>query len=298
MARSDRLFKKSYNRALDYMASGGELTTISALARSVEVSRTTIRKVIEKSHKNGILRNSGAAEKTVGPLLRMPVEADYFARSETRLTSEEIELNFMNWILHERVSPGTKISEADIVRRFGAPISTVREFFTRLSGFGFIHKIPHRHWVLEGFSKEYANEVFEFRKLFEVRGLQRILQLDPEDYFWTKLGIVREDHLILRDNLETRFLEMPEMDTQFHSLLTDASDSKLMPVFAEAISLMYHYHYHHYWDEESRFDRALSAIEDHLGIIEALFDRDLDLVSARMSTHLDNANFALQNTIG
>lgn len=303
MARSDRLFKATYNRSLDHLASGGEIRSLSGLSRTLGVSRTTTRKIIAHLALNGLIGGSpnatGALETRTSDWqpLRAPRAGDYYLEHQTRPTGEEIESNFMNWILHERVLPGTKISEAELARRFGVSASTVREFLIRLSRFGFIRKEPHRHWVLDGFSPDYASELLEFRRVFELRALARVADLPADSPFWSELEASKQQHLDLSEILENNFLQMPAVDVQFHSLLGKASGSRLLPALGDAVSLIFHYHYHHFWDEESRYRRARSAIADHLKIIDALQQSDRELALTLMDVHLNNARKALEDTI-
>ncbi|MFK7763842.1 MAG: GntR family transcriptional regulator [Roseobacter sp.] len=292
MARSNRLFKRSYNLALDQLTNNADVTSLSDFARSLGVSRTTARKIAIRLVKNGLLSPD---LKAVAPT-RAPLPRDYFSDDEARPTEQEIEIKFMNWILHDRVLPGTKVSEATLVRRFGVSASTVREFLIRLSRFGFIRKEPYHHWVLDGFSDDYAREVMEFRRIFELRAVKQVLILEKDHAFWDHLEDIAQQHLQLKANLDRDYLKMPALDAQFHALFSQASGARLLPVFGEAISLIFHYHYHHFWDETSRFERAQSAIEDHLGIIDAFRNRNLALATERMETHLKNAQSALEDT--
>lgn len=294
MARSNRLFKRAYNQALDLIVTGGNSASLSGFARDLGVSRTTARMV----HNRLILSNLISPNSSSHMRLRLPTEHDYYSEAEIRPAALEIELKFMNWILHDRVSPGTKMSEAALGRRFGVSASTVRELLIRLSRLGFIHKDANRHWILDGFSRDYANEVMEFRQVFELRAVKRVLGLSDDHLVWEQLRDCAQKHMALEKNLKRDFLEMPAMDVQFHSIFSQASGARLLPAFNEAISLIYHYHYHHFWDEASRYKRAQAAIADHLGIIEAVLRRDQPLALSLMHEHLTNAQAALEDTFG
>jgi len=255
MARSDRLFKATYNRSLDHLASGGEIRSLSGLSRTLGVSRTTTRKIIAHLALNGLIGGSpnatGALETRTSDWqpLRAPRAGDYY-----------LEL-------------------------------------IRLSRFGFIRKEPHRHWVLDGFSPDYASELLEFRRVFELRALARVADLPADSPFWSELEASKQQHQDLSEILENNFLQMPAVDVQFHSLLGKASGSRLLPALGDAVSLIFHYHYHHFWDEESRYRRARSAIADHLKIIDALQQSDRELALTLMDVHLNNARKALEDTI-
>jgi len=279
MARSDRLFKRSYNQALDRVASGDTCSSVSGLARNLNVSRTTARKVKAYLEECNLIPSSKSRRQHP----RKPSSHDYYPLSETRSTQEEIELAFMNWMMRERVLPGARISEADLRRRFNASGSTVHEFLLKLSRFGFVRKETHRNWILDGISNDYAAELLEFRQVFELRSLRIVMALPKDDSFWLELEDLRQQHIDLKARVKTDYLDMPALDGQFHSLISTAS-------------VIFHFHYHHYWDEATRLKSANRAINDHLMIIKALTSGDRKRALLKMENHLDNARKALEAT--
>jgi len=212
MARSDRLFKRSYNQALDRVASGDTCNSVSGLARDLNVSRTTARKVKACLEKYNFIPGSIPGSKTRRQRLRKPTSGDYYPMSETRSMQEEIELAFMNWMMRERVLPGARISEAELRRRFNASSSTVREFLMKLSRFGFVRKEAHRNWILDGISNDYADELLEFRQVFELRSLRIAMTLPKDDPFWLELEDIRLQHIDLKARVKTDYLDMPALD--------------------------------------------------------------------------------------
>ena len=55
MARSNRLYKRCYNDALDLIAANRMAGSVSELASRLDVSRNTARRVAESLQENGIL---------------------------------------------------------------------------------------------------------------------------------------------------------------------------------------------------------------------------------------------------
>jgi DNA-binding GntR family transcriptional regulator len=292
MARSDRLFKRSYNQALDRVASGDTCSSVSGLARDLNVSRTTARKVKVCLEKGNLISSS----KSDRIPARKPISRDYYPMSETRSTQEEIELAFMNWILRERIQPGARISEADLRRRFSASGSTVSEFLMKLSRFGFVRKETRRNWILDGISNDYADELLEFRQVFELRSIRIAMKLPKDDPFWLGLEDIRLQHLDLKSRVKTDYLDMPALDVQFHSLISAASGSRLLPAFSDAVALIFYFHYDHYWDEATQLKNANGAIRDHLMIIDAMTTGDRKRVLIKMEEHLENSRKALEAT--
>ncbi|MDZ7908667.1 MAG: GntR family transcriptional regulator [Gemmobacter sp.] len=108
-------------------------------------------------------------------LLRAPRPEDRFDADETRPRQELVEGPFLDWVLQGDLPPGTTINEAELARRFDVPVATVREFLIRFEPFGLIEKRPNRHWVLNGFTRDFAEEMFAVREMFERRALAGLL---------------------------------------------------------------------------------------------------------------------------
>lgn len=288
MARSNRLYKNTYNQALEVIRTDFFPISISALATVLGVSRTTSRKVVDNLAQQKLV--AILAGKLV--VLKQPTQRDFFPVDQTISTEQAIEVQFREWLIRERIVGGAKFSEAQLVRQFGVSVSTVREHLIRLSRFGFIRKEPQRHWVLEGFSEEYAQDVFEIRRLFELRNIRKLAMLDRNDPFWSELEEIKQVHQALLANVDVRYMEVPKLDAEFHSLLTRACKNQFLMAMQDVISLIFHYHYHHVWDEKIRHGRGASALMDHLEIIDALVLGDPKTAENAMEKHLEHSKKA------
>src|SRR5438874_6103537 len=149
--KSDTVFKRAYNDALDLVVEigdGAALPSENELSAKLGTSRTTVRKVLSMMTEQGIV--SGAArERTIlfnkKPARRFPV-------SETVSVSMQVEKRFMEWMLRDNTLPGTLINELDLARRFGVATTIIREFLNRFQHFGLIEKRPNAGWRFKGFT--------------------------------------------------------------------------------------------------------------------------------------------------
>jgi DNA-binding GntR family transcriptional regulator len=79
----------------------------------------------------------------------------------------------MQWIFDCR--PGQQISRLDLARQFGVSTSAVRDYLGRFSQFDLLGKRPNGSWVFPGFTRDFAEELFEIRLIFELRSAQRFI---------------------------------------------------------------------------------------------------------------------------
>lgn len=286
MSRDSSTFKDSYNRALDIVRSigrGGMLPTETDLATQLEVSRTTVRGVLNRLDQVGIIDWSGR-QKAV---LRGVRKADYFSDDETATVTERVSSQFMAHILKSELKPGATLTESDLVRQFNVGSTAVREFLIRFSRFGLIEKERNRRWVLRGFTREFAEELFEVRELFETRAYEVWLAagISPADR--DVLTRLRSHHQDVQANIERDYLRFPALDEQFHRVWIEAHGNTFVLDFFELISLVFHYHYR--WNRSGEMDRNRQAIVEHLAIIDAVLADDVKAARLRFREHLDQA---------
>ena len=80
-----------------------------------------------------------------------------------------------------------QINELELARDIGTGTTSVREFLIRFSRFGLIEKRPNSHWILKGFTREFALELTEVREMFELRSAASFAALDADHPAWQEL---------------------------------------------------------------------------------------------------------------
>ena len=120
--------------------------------------------------------------------------------------------------------------------------------------------------------------------MFELRSAQRFLALPASDPAWRTLDSVRQEHLDLLREAQTRFSEFSELDERFHRLINDASRNRFIVNFYDVISLIFHYHYQ--WNKRDERERNIAAMREHLVYMDALTSRNRSKVAASVKTHM------------
>ena len=284
MARSDQKFKTSFNIWLDSVAVGNFPESISGLARLLGVSRTLARRILQRAREIGLI----SEDRFPVVFLRKTTKSDYFSNADIRSLEQQLETDFMMWLRTTQPPPGSRLKEAVLARQFGVSNTTIREFLIGLSRFGFIRKEPQRSWILEGFTEQYALELHEVRQMFETRAISAVFAIPKEAPFWGTMLRIRQEHIQLRKEIDTRFIEFSELDSRFHRTLNAATGNRFMDGFQDSISLIFHFHYR--WSNKNQVERIILAIREHLEIIEAILDRDQIGALQALERHLATAN--------
>jgi DNA-binding GntR family transcriptional regulator len=291
--KSDTVYKRTYNRVLDYLAprsSGTALPSEKRLSDTFHVSRTTVHKVLGSLIDKGIL-----SEPPQMTLRRKPRKADYFPLAETVTTSDRVEKQFMEWMLRGDRRPGDDINGLELAREFKVSTSAIREYLNRFTRFGLVEKQPKSGWVFRGFTADFALELFEVRELFELRSALAFARQGDDDPAWKALTDIEVEHRELLLHIKDRYHDFSDLDERFHRLINHAARNRFMADFQDIISLIFHYHYQ--WSKADERERNEAALHEHLAYIEALLTRDPKRIETACRRHLGSARKTLLASI-
>lgn len=286
MSRDSSTFKESYNRALDLVnqiGPEGSLPTENSLSRDWDVSRTTVRTILSNLDEADIIDWSGRQKMVLRPARK----EEYYSDSETATAGDKLSSLFMQHILAGELAPGTALHESELMKQFNVSSTVVREFLIRFSRFGLIDKERNKHWILRGFTRDFADELFEVRELFERRAFEEFLNLGKASPSHEAVIAMRQGHEEILANIDRDFLEFPRLDEKFHRVWINKHNNRFFLDFFELISLVFHYHYR--WNRGDEKERNHVAILQHLEIIAALENEDREAAQKAFSNHLEHA---------
>ncbi|QRM53652.1 GntR family transcriptional regulator [Sinorhizobium sp. BG8] len=291
MAKQNTVFKDAFNRCVRLLEQSETLPSEPELGTLLGVSRTTVRAILTRLEEIGLL----TWEKRQKIVLRKPVAADYFPNEETDSLSEIIERSFMRRILAGGAEPGMQINELELAREIGAGTTSVREFLIRFSRFGLIEKRPNSHWILKGFTREFALELTEVREMFELRSAASFASLPDNHPAWAELEALEAVHRDILADIDNRYREFSELDERFHLMVQKASKNRFIIDFYDIIAIVFHYHYQ--WNKTDARRRNARALEEHLAYIGALRSRDPAQIEHACRQHLKSARETLLQSI-
>jgi DNA-binding GntR family transcriptional regulator len=294
--KTDTLFKRAFNEALDLISKLGDgepLPSENALSAQLGVSRTTVRKVVSTLVARGLVAGIGRHR-----LVRRPHGAmQRFPEAETVPMAAQVETRFMEWMLRDNARPGTAINELELARQFGVATSGIREFLNRFQRFGLIEKRPNAGWIFKGFTADFALELFEIREMFELRSARAFVALPDSSPLWRQIEALREEHLSLLREIEHRYHDFSDLDSRFHRLINSAAPNRFIDGFYDVITMIFHYHYQ--WNKQDERQRNEVAIREHLTYIEGLLSHNVSIVELACRAHLNSAKETLiRSTLG
>jgi DNA-binding GntR family transcriptional regulator len=270
---------------------GQDMGSENELAGELDVSRTTVRVILDALQKSGLVE-LGPRSKIIR---RRPAEADYFPDLETVSVSASVEQKFMTWILQGDCKPGQAIYALDLARQFRVSTSAIREHLNRFNHFGLIRRRQNGGWVFRGFTEEFAIELSEVREMFELSSAQRFVELDPKNPAWIKLDQLERQHIALMKDIDTRYRDFSALDERLHRLINDVSHNRFIENFYAIISMIFHYHYQ--WNKAEEKTRNLAAVQEHLAYISALKSRDVEAATITCRAHMKTSRVTLLKSL-
>lgn len=294
MARTDDRFRSAYNTLLDIcgnMDIGDQLPAETVLANRMEVSRTIVRSALQKLDSENLVQWEGR-RKT---LIRKPELKHRLKPAESPPTNEELEQQFLEWILRFDVPAGTSLNVAQLSRQFGVPAHSLQEFLSGLSRFGLVERRPKGGWILSGFTADFAVELSEFRLVLEMNAVRHLLELPADHEIWNTLEDLKKEHEELRQDLESRYHDFSMLDGKFHATINSVVKNRFVVEAQKLISLIFHYHY--MWDKRDELERNAAAIEEHLDWINAMLSKDRKRSEEAAFNHLRRSKETLLSSL-
>ncbi|MEH6550586.1 MAG: GntR family transcriptional regulator [Pseudomonadales bacterium] len=294
MSKLSYLVQKATNETLDIIVNNYPGTKLLpndlSLSKSLGVSRTTVRNVLDQLQSVDIIEKAGTAKK----ILRKPRKTDYFdLRNEPSSKEELIETFFLDLINTGKLLPGDMFSELDLAKRSGCNTITVREFLIKFSRIGLIKKNPRAQWQMVEFDEKFARELVDFRRILEMSSLSKLLEKTDDDPVWDELQQLLTDHRELLRNPE-RFQDLPHLDRRLHLAIQSSADNRFIRQFFDIVSFVCHYHYQ--WQKGDEQERNMVAVEEHIDLITKLLAKDIRGSIMSLENHLNTSRKTLMRS--
>lgn len=182
-------------------------------------------------------------------------------------------------ILSGALPAGTSLQEKKLAERLGVSRTPVREATMRLMMEGLVLRAAGLTPVVRKLSVDDFIEILHVRRLLEVEAAGRAAEKGGSDDLREIAARIAE----FRDGLEPTPEEHVTVDDRLHQVIADLAGSRLL---AELISDLR--------QKTKIFDmgrvpeRFQPGVLEHLEIIDAILNRDVERAQSAMRTHIDN----------
>lgn len=297
MGRSQTLRQNTINQFIDCINNNilsFPLPSISILADTFNVSRTTIRAVLEYLCQINILTD----QNNKYYLNRKPIQEDKIACQfdKQSVQDKKFEAYFYHLINSKKLLPGDQFNEIQLAKETNVSPIVVREFLLRFLHYGLINNVKKGEWELVTFAKDYAEKLYEFRSVLEIFALKSFMAQPDNHINWIKAKELLQRHKNLQKNMQAEYKLFSILDRDFHELILSCNDNPFFMQSFDLISVIFHFHYQ--WDSSDLKERNSIAVSEHIAVLTAIIQKNEPAAIAALCRHLNSAKTSMQESIG
>ncbi len=180
--------------------------------------------------------------------------------------------------LHE----GDKVSEAFLVEKIGISRTPIREALIQLASDNILENIPRKGFYVKGVDQEKMHDVYELVYLLEKKAIELA---------WDRLddkAVAEMEECVEKMNLAVslRVYDVYEQWQQrFHEVYRVASGNKEMNDTIEYLLKKVISSTYIFGDEDKLFEVSKKYNDEHMAIIEAIKQRDIEAVYTLLNNH-------------
>ena len=288
-----KLVLKATNKLLKFISELDEipcgLPSAQVLIHELDISRTTLQKLIQILIKKGVVRQDGLYKI----VLRKPQPGDYFSlESMDNSKADLIEKQIIKKLSSYELKPGDRFSELELANELKTNTIITREALSKIAQSGIIRKHPRQKWEVVEFSLPLIEEIAEVRKLYERYAIQKIRTESKDAPIWGELRILEEKHrsLLKQDIINAQ--DMRDIERSFHTTIIQASHNRFIKKSYNSIFTLIFFHLGQIEFDQKKFIRVL---KQHLIILQTLLKSDFDQALEAMEIHLNHAKSSMIN---
>jgi len=184
--------------------------------------------------------------------------------------------------------PNSHLDEKALITELEVSRTPFREAMNRLELEGFINIIPRRGFFVSEISIKNINDIFQSRLIIEPQLIESSINFLPVD----KLILIREQFT----NWETTSRTiLNDIDWEFHDIIVEASKNEYL------IKMMRNIYEHNQRVRTlalREFDREEESAMEHIKIIDALLQKDIEKAKQLCVEHTRNSQLDALNRIG
>ena len=186
-------------------------------------------------------------------------------------------------IINGKLKPGDRLVESQLAKQMQISRFPIREALRCLEKEGMVENIPFKGTYVSKFTEQDMEEVFSLRGAIEALALQLLINRIDDEKLATLAMIIKDMETSARAGDTASVVAH---DLQFHRTVCEMTGHRKLLFFWETLE---HHIYMFLNIEKKVYDPPERYVATHYPILEALKKKDLELATARLRIHLEDA---------
>ncbi|EFQ24192.1 transcriptional regulator, GntR family [Aminomonas paucivorans DSM 12260] len=186
-------------------------------------------------------------------------------------------------IVNGLIPAGQRLSEVELAGKLDVSRTPVREAIRQLAQTGLVKLVPRKGAFVALPTPKDASDLYEIRTALETLALEHLCARPPRE------DLIRFRELFGRITNATPPNAYLEEDRRFHSLLSVRSNNNFLETVLHNVTDLIQL-CRHYSIEGVSLEQSCG---EHIALIDAILDGDLDTAKVRLRVHLGHAREAL-----
>jgi DNA-binding GntR family transcriptional regulator len=202
-------------------------------------------------------------------------------KSKVKNLKESAYKSIKKKIIHGELKPGDSIMEDELQSELGVSRTPIREALIRLQSENFVTIYPRKGIFVSTLTPKTIREIYEVRELVEPQLLRKVFQsIDRKWLEDIKVRFLEDLSNLSREEKKDHFVKL---DEEFHDYFLNLSENNyLVEMMTKVYDQIHRMRIHTFYAEL----RNEMTREEHIKIIDAILDNDVDLAINRMYEHI------------
>lgn len=200
------------------------------------------------------------------------------AQTRPGLTVNEIYERLKEMAVLYRIRPGQRVNELELAERFDVSRTPIREALNRLVAENLLVFVPNRGFFVRELDGKDVFDLFELRRSIEATAVRLACERASDNDIKTLRRFWKQ---VLKGAARMPSSELVVKDEEFHLQLAALSGNAEIGRVLQGINARIHYV--RWVDVDQRGDAAFT---EHLQILDALAERDVERCVALADTHI------------
>lgn len=192
----------------------------------------------------------------------------------------------MDGLLHGRIAAGAYMSQGELIKLLGVPSQPLRDALRILEGEGLLKIHPRAGVEFIKADMDLIRSTYQFRIIIECEGARRYAERAPSEEIEALLADHQEFIGALEKNGLDTVVKLHELEHRMHGGLIGSLSNPLVEVAAKRLQ---NYTALILLDRPETTLLIQRTLREHVKVLEACRDRNVDLAAAEMMAHLNSA---------